>query len=455
MKGTGEGKLFGQIYSFPKFSAFMTVVLITGTLIISSCTKSNEFTIGDDFVQSQTKLSIVDTFGVKMSTVLLDTSFMVSASSKVALVGTYKDAYLGNVSSESYFDLAYETFTRPDDKAVFDSAAIEMAYSKYYYGDTTALMTMTVHQLTEKIVPFATTTYLYNNSHFAYSPESLGTLKFYPQPFSADTILRIHVDALGEELFNKIVANDQDVSSSEWFMDYIKGFVLVSDSSQSNVVLGFRADNTHLYLKLYYHIDTGEHEDKEISIAMGLANHQFNHVRNNLAGTPLAPIKSNGDVLTSDKTDNKAYLQGLTGLVIKAQFPSLQDLFLSERWQILKAELIVKPDRDSWDFISLPPDENLYIYSTNFNNTALNPLTNSNGEALRPILTEDKVYRENTNYTYDITRFINSQLTNGFFNYKMGLVIGLQQTKMRSTLDRLVINCKGSSVKLRIYYLSY
>lgn len=452
MKGTGEGKLMRQIYSSPKISAIMSVVLLSGTLIISSCTKIGEFNIGANFFDSKTNLAAVDTFTAKVSTATLDTVLMASLSSKVALVGTYNDKYLGYVNSEAYFDLAYESFTKPDSHSVFDSAAFDLVYSKYYYGDTTALMTINIHQLKEQIAP-VTGGSLYNITHFDYSPESLGTLKFYPNPTSSDSTMRLHVDAFGEDLFNKLINNEDEIRSEEWFADYIKGFVLVSDSSQSNVVLGFKADDSHLILKIYYHTDTGEAEKQELDIKMGSTEHQFNHVKNNLTGAPLEAIKANDGVLSSDKSDNKAFLQGLFGYVPKIQFPTLEDLLMSGQMKILKAELIIEPEIDSYEIVDLP--SNIVLYTSNLAYNNLTQVKNDNGYQVTGTLTKDKVYRDLTNYTFDITHFINSQITNGYFDSRVGILLCLSSDKLRSTLDRLVLDCTNSHVKLRVYYLSY
>jgi len=67
----------------------------------------------------------------------------------------------------------------------------------------------------------------------------------------------------------------------------------------------------------------------------------------------------------------------------------------------------------------------------------------------------DEFYGENTRYTYDITTFINKELSDAYFDYDHGLLIGLEQEKFRSSLDRLLIEGRNPSVKLRLYFLTY
>jgi hypothetical protein len=69
--------------------------------------------------------------------------------------------------------------------------------------------------------------------------------------------------------------------------------------------------------------------------------------------------------------------------------------------------------------------------------------------------THDELYKEETRYTFDITSFITNELSNKYFDYEHGLLIGLQKTKLISTLERMVIEGKNPPVKLRLYYLSY
>jgi len=62
MKGTGKGKKGRQIL----------LLIVFGIVLIGSCTKTNEFTIGTEFMMPETRLEIVDTFRVDLSTILVD-----------------------------------------------------------------------------------------------------------------------------------------------------------------------------------------------------------------------------------------------------------------------------------------------------------------------------------------------------------------------------------------------
>jgi hypothetical protein len=83
MKVTGVINTKRQIFSFTRISSLFFFISVTGALFLDSCTKINEFTIGQNFVESETRLQIIDTFKVDIGTVLTDS--VVTSSTKVAL----------------------------------------------------------------------------------------------------------------------------------------------------------------------------------------------------------------------------------------------------------------------------------------------------------------------------------------------------------------------------------
>ena len=450
MKGTGEGKLGRRIFSFSLIYLLFAIFFAAGVLFSASCTKKYEFSMGNDFIDSQTTLQVIDTFTVDLSTVLLDS--ITTSSTKIGLAGSYKDDVFGYVKSESYFDFAYEDFPEIEEKAIYDSSSLVLVYTGYTYGDTTQLLSLNIRRLTEKIEP-TLSGFLYNNSSFEYSSEITGTISFYPTPNSSDTAIRIPVNSLGEELFTLIREKDEAVSSAEFFSDYLKGFVITSESPGNKSIIGFKADKENLKLKIYYHLDKEELEKKEIIITMGQESHQFNNVNYDLADTPLDSIKAEGNEISSERSDNMGFMQGLTGLLAKVQFPTMQDVLAVKRWKILRAELVLEPARSSYDQFNLP--EEMYIYDTDRENRINSILKDDLGYPLTATFEYDEFYGEDTRYTYDITTFINNELADAYFNYDHGLMLGLDQDKFRSSLERLQIEGKNPPVKLRIYFLTY
>jgi hypothetical protein len=449
MKITGAVKSREQIFSLSRFSVFFSLLLTTLVPILDSCTKTNEFNIGENFMESQTRLQIIDTFKVDLGTVLLDS--ISTSSSKVALVGHFSDTVFGDVSCEAYFDLAYQNFDNIDENAIFDSAAFNLSWSGYSYGDTTVLMSIGIHQLTELIVPFNNSN-LYNVNSFDYSPEPLGTVQFTPEFRYTDSTVVIPVNDFGEELFDLYRNKDEQVSNSELFTDYIKGFVITS-SGPNDAILGFTADISHLSLKLYYHLDQEFPESKQLTLQINESTHQFNHIGYNFENTLLSALGPGHNELSSTETGNKAFVQGLTGLLAKVQFPTVQDILLGQRWKILEADLVFEPVINSYDNFKLP--EKLNLYETDRENRINALVVNSDGSPLLPDFVYDEFYNTDTRYIFDITSFISKELSDNYFDYEHGLLIGLEQNQFLSTLERLVIEGKNRAVKLRLYYLTY
>jgi len=451
MKVLNHGTIMKKISFTMDISVCQFFIFVIATVFFSSCTKISEFKIGENFVESQTNLKIIDTFKVDLATILLDS--LKTSGTGVAFVGRYKDDEFGAINCASYFDVEFPTFTDIEDAAIFDSSAFILRYSGKSYGDTTSLMSISIHQLTERIT-LKDDGYLYNNSTFEFSAEALGTKLFYPEPNDPlDTLVYIPVNEFGEKLFELVKSKDVITTTSDLFLDYMKGFVVTSGAGGKNAVIGFHADTSRVVLRIYYHLEKEIPVDKEISITMGASANQFNSIQHDFTGTYLNKLNADTNEILSTETGNKVFMQTLTGLMPKIQFPTLQDIFFESRWKILKAELIIEPVKTSYDFFALP--EQLCLYETDKHNKLNNVLTDKSENTILASFTHDELYKEETRYTFDITSFITNELSNKYFDYEHGLLIGLQKTKLISTLERMVIEGKNPPVKLRLYYLSY
>jgi hypothetical protein len=425
---------------------FLLLITIIMEAVLVSCTGKDGFTTGDNFIEGKTKVAVLDTFRIDMSTVLLDS--IATSGTGIALAGSYHDDYFGSVTSVGYFEPGYKSLAF-DGTEVYDSASIALVYSGYSYGDTSSLMSVSIHQLDEAITLYDNT-YLYNTSEFDFSDEILGSKIFYPEPHSTDT-LYINSTSFGKILFDMYQLGDDDISSSELFLKFFKGFVLKCDFGNS--IIGFKTETDRTFLKLYYHVDGETVSESSVTIPFGAVTKQFNSVRVDFTDSELADIKPGNIDISADKTGDKAFLLGLVGLLPKITFPTLQNITLENRWKILEAELVLEPVRQTYSLIPLP--DQLYLYSSDKYNRAGTALTDNAGETIIPILVTDEIFNENTSYTFDITYYINSQLSDGYFDSEDGLLIGLTDTDMKKTFGRLLIENKNPAAKLRLYYLTY
>lgn len=431
-------------------SFFIAVSLFLLMMLFQSCTKVSEFNTGTEFVNSQTSLKILDTFKIDLSTVLLDSLW--TSGTGVAFAGSYDDVDLGEITSSSFFELGFPTLSDLEETAVFDSAAFIFSYTGDSYGDTTALMSVSIHQLKESL-SLDESGYLYNNSVVPYESKILATKTFIPGPNSADTLLSIAANDFGNKIFDLVQKGDEIISTSELFLGYLKGFVLTSEPGKNKAIIGLTADDTHLSFKIYYHVDGTVPQPGVITIPYGGSDVQFNQIQSDINNPVLKKIRESNNVLRASETGDKAYLHGLIGLLPEIQFPYLQDLLLENRWKILKAEIIFEPVKGTYDNTPLP--EMLYLYDTDKSHAIKSQLFGTDEIALTSSLTVDELFHEDTRYTFDITSFINTEISDSYLDYDHGLLIGLKGTDLISTFGRMIVEGKNPTVKLRIYYLTY
>jgi hypothetical protein len=426
-------------------------VLFLFSAFCMSCSNGNEFTLGSDFVESQTNMVLTDTFRVDLSTVMLDS--LSTSATGVALVGEYRDNEFGKITCSSYFEVGLPTSTAISEDAVFDSCTFFLSYSGYSYGDTTSLMSVSIHQLTENITLNSNGS-LNNVSKFDYAKNAIETRVFYPNPTSSDSILTFPVNEFGENLFTLFKNKDVNISTTDLFRDYIKGFVLTSGNGNNNAVLGFNADSAHTYFKIYYHVTEETTKNHVISVKLSSSTLQFNNIQHDFSQSSLAAIDSSANhTLLSSRSNNRSFMRAGIGLFPKIQFPTLQDMFLKNRWKLLKAALIICPVKDSYDHFILPKD--LYLYDTDKHNTNNGYLSDLEGNPISGTFVLDQLFNENTTYTFDITNFMSKELADYYFDYNHGILVGILQDKLYSTVDRLEVEGKTPAVKLKLYYVTY
>jgi hypothetical protein len=439
------------LFRILKNSFIPLLILFQSSVLWISCSNVDEFSLGSDFVEPQTKMILTDTFRVELSTIMMDS--LSTSGTGIALVGDYTDKEFGRTTCTSYFETGLPANTEITSNAEYDSCAFILTYSKYFYGDTTSLMSLSIHRLTENIT-LHTNGYLNNTSKFGYSKIAIGTKIFYPNPLSSDSTIKISVNEFGRNLFTLFKNNDNLVSTSDIFRDYIKGFVLTSGNDNNNSILGFYADSLHSFIKIYFHVTEEASSNQVFSIALSNINRQFNNIRHDFSNTSLAGIDSaSHHRLLSTQSADRSFLQAGVGLFPKIQFPTLQDIFLKNRWKILKAILVIVPVKTSYDIFSLP--ENLYLYDTDKHNYNNGYLTDQSGEAVKGTLVLDKLYNENTSYSFDLTNFITNELADKYVDYNHGILVGMNENKLLSTIDRLEIEDKTPRVKLKLYYVTY
>ncbi len=417
-------------------------------LILQSCSEDKEFTIGESFIETKTRIQVLDTFTVELSTVIMDSLY--TSGTGILFAGNYEDSTFGKVTCNSYFQIGLPSIGDMSINDVYDSIVLIMQYSGYSYGDTTQPVRISAHLLDENLETDEDGN-LYNCSLIDYDEEIIGTTHFIPHPDSLDSI-RIRLDdAIGTDLFEKCMNNDETVTLESSFLNYIKGIAIIADENEGNSIIGFKAGEGEIVLRLYTHRIAETYEEIPYDFVLYEEEKQFNQIIHDFSMCPLENLRNRKEDLPFTETGNRTYVQGGTGLMTKIQFPYLEELMFFERGIIMNVQLILVPDKESYFDFDLP--EYLVFYETNKNNNFGNVLSDDYGYALTPVFTLDEMFHEETSYSFNITSFIKNEFADDYFDIEHGLLLSLPTDELLSTFERLVLD--PEETKLRLYYLTY
>jgi hypothetical protein len=163
------------------------------------------------------------------------------------------------------------------------------------------------------------------------------------------------------------------------------------------------------------------------------------------------------DKLPAIETDNHTYIQAGTGIVTRIEIPHLKNLLqLHENMQILRAELIIEPVRNSYKIIPLPQRISLF-QSDNQNHIGSVILNGNSTSPLVGILVIDEMYQEETSYTFDVTNFIQTKIIEPTDDIP-SLLVTVTPNEVYTTADRFVAGSQtnsNSTIKVKIYYMNY
>ena len=260
-------------------------------------------------------------------------------------------------------------------------------------------------------------------------------------------------NSMGQELFGLLYRQPDTITNSALFRGYFKGLTLYPDITTPGAVYGFKDT---LLLRIYYHEPGVVTVNKTTDF--GLVNQftQFNQITYDRAGTPTESLSRLNPELQSTASGNQAFIQPISSLYIKLLFPTISNLLgYQDYLAVMKAVLVVKPVQGTYSpLYNLPPFINLAL--TNQGNNIGNPLPFGSGN-----LSIDYLYGTNTNYSYDITGYIQNALTQGAHNNaKNGIIMTVPAALYNTTFNRAVIgnayNAQQSNqISLTIYYASY
>ena len=249
------------------------------------------------------------------------------------LLGSINDPVFGKHEANIFTQTVLEGIPSFGTVTQADSMVLVLAY-RSYYGDTSFRQSLNVYRLSEAIHIDSS----YNtNQTFAYDAVPLGSLTYYPRPFSkivvdSDTVAPQIRIRLSQALANDIMhLNGSSILStgSNW-LNYFRGLFIKSDPISSGTGCISYFDFFHSSMVIYYH-DSG---NTIKNYSFSLAGARVNSFQHNFMGTDV-------EMQLNDSTaiDSLNYLESMGGLKTKIYLPFLKHFTDSGSIVINKAEL--------------------------------------------------------------------------------------------------------------------
>jgi hypothetical protein len=408
--------------------------------------------IGDDFISSRSTLSVVDSFTVSMSTVLIDS--LTTSGNTLLYTGSYEDPELGKVTSTGYYELGVPENPDIQEKDLYDSLHIVMNLSPTFYGDTASFQSVRIHRVTQELEGDEGGSF-WNHTSLSYDPSPLGMVSFRPKPGLKSKITVRLSDDLGKNLFELMKKKDESVSTFDKFRDYFKGLALVP-GSQSSAILSFPCDSS-MKVRLFTHRKGLEKELFVHNFPVGSTSTFFNNFAADRTGTPIASIARQITEVPSAQSNNRTYVQSGIGLVTRVDFPTMQQLNeMDRKFVLLKAELVLSPIPGTYKQIQLP--RQLVLFHSDKSNRVVSEIVGDQNSTLAADLVVDKIFNETTTYTFDITDFLTTEISDSYFDTSHGLLVGEPSQSIGASLNRVVFSDNKNSAwrpVVRLYFMHY
>jgi hypothetical protein len=421
---------------------FIFTYCLIFSALLSSCYKK-EIQMGSDLAESYTRIITVDTIGVTLSSFVLD-SFK-TAGNSFALIGNYNDAYTGKTNASTFFQpglptLSEDAATLLPKSAVYDSIVIYMRGSGYYYGDTTQPFAISVYELARQPSPDEDRQDVWNTSDVPVKATPLATVSKFFRPSVKDSVVFRLPDTMGKDFYTKIQSKANQFSTQALFLEYFKGLAIKPTNTTSGAVYGFNMGDSSIRMRLHYHLTLPYKQDKTIEFITTRTDAQFNRVVTDRTGTPLQRHSSEEREFFATATTPYSFSQSGTGVYLKAKFPTLREVLkIGDVVRLMDARLILKPVKGTYNYYGNKLPNPLFLATTDASNIAGSQLLDTTGQSVQyraPSI--DDVYGINTNYTFNITSYINA-LINTPGSGENGLFIIEDAASSSKQINRAVI----------------
>ncbi len=429
------------------------LLILFCSCVFFACTKV-DIQFGDQFLDNgYTQVIKVDSFTVDVSTVYVDS--FITSSKGVTLIGSHNDPAFGRITINNFLEVTPPAYVDSFAGTSFDSLTLVLKPTKSYYGDTGKPVHLDVNRLSEPIVGYDDDLFnMYNTRQFAVFTTAIGSADVMVRPNQTDSIIIRLNDNLGKELLKKLQdPNDADMQTTVAFVQYFNG-LRISSGTNSSMIFGCKDS---VIMRLHYKQPGLYVQNKTWDFYLTNKNHHFNNINVDRSGTPLKDLAALKQI-NSTATNNTAYTMYAAGAMAKLRFPTIRDLYkLPNFAKIVKATLLVRPLKGSYSpFYFLPPQLRL-VTTTTLNQIGADIVSvNSTGTAATETgdLTVDYLYGENTNYAYDLTRYLKSIITDASYNGN-GLLLIPSSPALETEFGRLVmgnrLNTNGQMQLIIVY----
>ena len=400
-------------------------------MLLDSCDSDSASVVGEDWINNGTKVFFIDTFTVNTSTYKFD-SISVEGTSKY-LMGAYTDPVLGQIKASPYFELYADSYYLDDD-AVYDSVALLLDYTGYYYNDTLQKQNFNVYEVLEDITP--PEDFFYNTTTFETSTTSIGSKSFSPIPNTEDSIqFTLNYD-FGKLLFDEIL-NDEINNVDEFTQEHY-GIKIEADDDNS-AVLGIATTSK---LRLYYTIK-GEVEDEELYLDFSInTSDSFHNITESWINEDLNNLSTQSEYISSKDTDNTSYVQNGSGLATRIDIPYIELInTLQGSGSIMDANLKISiKQNSSSDELSIQDLLNVYII--NNKNEIQYQLVDYTGSSVYGTQIYDEFGDGYITYNIELKYFLDLKLNTANND---NLFLGITGESFNESVDRYIFEGEDSS----------
>lgn len=443
------------------------VLLCAAILLLCSCEReSNTYEVGNSLVSAQSKVVMIDTLTLKMSTIMKDS--VVTSGKSAIMVGNIKDHTFGTVNSASMFELTPASYSlAATTNVVFDSIVMYLTNNDFYYGDTLKTFKLDVHPMTDRIK--LNSGYLYNNSSLKYASTSIGSTEFLPRPNTDSSFVKIKLDqSYGQNIFNLL--KTKDATSQEYFLNFYKGLALVP-SSDNNAMLRFGINSSYQtqisnttkekvsnVVRMYYHT-ASVNGTEEVKYTLDLnpsSTYQYNKIKSDFSNSDISGLTPSNPI-ESKNLGNRTYLMAGIGVYTKVEIPYLKTLKnLYTNYRIISADLSLSPAAGYYSNTFYNPTT-LHYYWGDKKNNIISAFLESDGETeITANLSDISEFQSDYGYSFSLLNYVNTILSEtATSNYNV-LIYPSSYTDV--LLGKTVLGDQKNSTnpaKLKLYILGY